>query len=159
MENSIFQKIINNSGRSISECKCHLCQNQCKIPCLGTPDDILRIIKAGYIDRLSFSLWAVGKIMNKIPYSIPMLQLTLTDHGCIMFENGLCLLHDRRLKPTEGKLSYHTLLADNYEFEKSLSWLVAREWIDVKNITQVVKVFTLFERSLQSATTEQIKIL
>ena len=55
-------------------------------------------------------------------------------------EYGLCRLHDSGLKPTEGKLSYHLLADDNFCFERSLSWNVAKEWIDRKNIGLITKI-------------------
>ena len=52
METSL-QRIMRKTGRRPIECKCQKCKQQCKTPCLGTPEDILRLIKAGYKDRLA----------------------------------------------------------------------------------------------------------
>ena len=37
------------------------------------------------------------------------------------------------LKPTEGRLSYHTITVENLKFGRSLSWNVAREWLNGRN--------------------------
>ena len=39
-----LQRIIRKTGRKPVQCKCQLCKQQCHTPCLGTPQDILKII-------------------------------------------------------------------------------------------------------------------
>ncbi|MDR2002669.1 MAG: hypothetical protein LBQ74_06530 [Prevotella sp.] len=51
----ILDRIKKKTGKSEIECNCKLCQRQCKIPCLATPDDILKLIEAGYRDKLFLS--------------------------------------------------------------------------------------------------------
>nr|WP_241217451.1 hypothetical protein [Bacteroides gallinarum] len=49
------------------------------------------------------------------------------------------------MKPTEGRLSYHTITGENLEFGRSLSWNVAREWLDERNrpvIREIVRLMT-----------------
>lgn len=131
---SILQKIIRKTGRNPISCKCEQCQAQCKrTPCLGTPQDILALIKAGYKDKLVLTIWEVGYVLGKIDYGIPMVQPRQTEMGCIFFEGGLCQLHDIGLKPTEGKLSYHTVTKENVKFSRLLSWHVAKEWTNTEN--------------------------
>lgn len=67
-----LQRIIRKTGRRPVECRCRLCRQQCRIPCLGTPEDILRLLKAGYRERLAPTRWAVGLLLGKIPYIVPM---------------------------------------------------------------------------------------
>lgn len=43
-------------------------------------------------------------------------------------------LHDRGLKPTEGRLSHHSIKLDNFVPKKSLAWLVAKEWIKLEGL-------------------------
>lgn len=43
-----LQRIIRKTGRKPIQCKCKLCKQQCHTPCLGTPQDVLRLIEAGY---------------------------------------------------------------------------------------------------------------
>jgi len=137
--------IILRTGRKQIECNCQKCKNQCRTPCLGTPDDILRLIDAGYASKLILSHWMVGMMLRKIPCSIPMVQIMKGDNGCIFFKDGLCALHNTGLKPTEGKLSHHTITLENYIFELSLSWNVARTWIEDRNFLKVLKIFALME--------------
>ena len=103
-----LQRIIRKTGRKPCECKCSLCRMQCHTPCLGTPQDIERLIDAGYADRLAPTLWGAGIIMGVIDIPIPMIQAVAGDEYCIFYHNGLCELHDKGLKPTEGRLSHHS---------------------------------------------------
>lgn len=145
MEGLIFDKIKKNTGREEVECSCELCRKQCKVPCLGTPDDILRLLEAGYRDRLSVSYWMIGLLLGKWPAKIPMVQAIRTGQGCIFFKDGLCELHSPGLKPTEGRLSHHEIKLDNFVFELSLNWNVAREWVDIKNLDKVIRIFFLMD--------------
>lgn len=47
---------------------------QCHTPCLGTPQDIENLIDAGYIDKLSPTLWGAGMMIGVIDIPIPMIQ-------------------------------------------------------------------------------------
>lgn len=142
-----LHQIILKTGRIVTECNCKDCQSQCRTPCLGTPDDIIRLIQAGYADKLSLTAWMVGVRLNRLDFPIPMVQAKMTEKGCIFFKNGLCELHDLGLKPTEGKLSNHTTRLDNYIFEMSLSWNIAREWIKSENIDKIVRIILLISIS------------
>ena len=53
-------------------------------------------------------------------------------------------LHDRGLKPTEGRLSHHTLTEESFDFSKSLAWNVAREWLNGKNVPLILRIFDKF---------------
>jgi len=136
-----FERIIRRTGRKPVQCKCRKCKEQCKTPCLGTPDDILRLIRAGYKDKLASTAWCVGMALGRINFPVPMVQAIQTASGCVFYKNGLCELHDARLKPTEGKLSHHSIRQENYKFNKSLSWNVAKEWLDEKNRETIRTVF------------------
>lgn len=141
---STFQKIMRKTGRKPIECKCQLCKKQCSTPCLGTPEDIEKLIDSGYSDKLAVTDWAVGLYLGFINYSIPMIQAIQTDNGCIFFENGLCSLHEKGLKPTEGSLSHHSTKLDNFKFVKSISWNVAKEWNDPDNFKMIESVCQKF---------------
>lgn len=129
-----FNYIARKSGRKPTACACERCKSQCHTPCLGTPEDINRLIDAGYADRLEPTYWAAGMIMGVTDRPIKMVQPRLEKNGWCTFRrpDGLCELHDKGLKPTEGRLSHHSLRADNFNPKKSLSWLVAKEWISIK---------------------------
>lgn len=145
MSDVILRKIIQKTGRKPVQCRCAECKKQCRTPCLGTPQDILALIEAGHSDKLSKTEWLVGMILGKLEVSISMVQLIQTKQGwCICYNDGLCELHDLGLKPTEGKLSYHTIKAENYKFAKMLSWNVAREWISAENESAIEQIHKLF---------------
>lgn len=135
-----LEKIIRKTGRKPVECKCEICKNQCKTPCLGTPQDILRLLRAGYKKQLIPTIWGVGIRLGKISFSVIMIQPRQTPSGCIFFKNGLCELHEAGLKPTEGKLSYHTVTAENCEFSKTLTWNVAQEWLKKENEETILQI-------------------
>ena len=145
METSL-QRIMRKTGRKPIECKCQKCKQQCKTPCLGTPEDILRLIKAGYKERLAITHWWVGIARGKLDFPGIMIQARQEDHGyCTFFRDGLCELHDLGLKPTEGRLSHHSITKENFKFGKSLSWNVAKEWMDMRNgeiVEEIIRYMT-----------------
>lgn len=145
MKENVFRKIIRKTGRKPVECRCESCKNQCKTPCLGTPQDIKRLIESGYKDYLMPTEWAVGLVLGRLDYTIPMVQAIQKDDGwCIFYENGLCRLHTLNLKPTEGCLSHHSLKPENYVFRKGISYNVAKEWLADENRELVEEIFSLY---------------
>ena len=140
-----LQKIIRKTGRKPIQCKCKECQQQCHTPCLGTPQDILKLIKAGYADRLAWTEWAAGMAMGCTDHIVGMVQAIQKDGWCTFFHDGLCELHDKGLKPTEGKLSHHSICLDNWTPKKSLSWNVAKEWEDDANATVLREIINELE--------------
>ena len=105
---STLEEISKKTGMVEHSCQCPTCQLACRrVPCLGTPADILQLIIAGHGDKISLTYWAVGKIWGIHPDLIVMYQLRDDDYGCVMFAAGKCGLHAQGLKPTEGKLSTH----------------------------------------------------
>ena len=139
-----LERIIRVTGRSPVECKCAVCRRQCRTPCLGTPEDILKLLRAGYRDRLKFTLWGVGLLTGHLPFIIPMVQAAGSDGGyCAFFRGGLCELHDKGLKPTEGRLSHHTVTSENFDFRRSLAWNVAREWTGGRNTGTIREIIRL----------------
>jgi len=143
MPESTFAKIIRKTGRKPVSCKCNDCKKQCTVsPCLGTPDDIEKIIDAGYGDKVFPTDWAAGILMRVTEDIVPMFQLEydVQKGHCVLFENGLCKLHDLGLKPTEGKLSHHSTKVDNFVPKKSLGWAVAKEWLNPDNAETVLRI-------------------
>jgi hypothetical protein len=139
MPETTFEKIQRKTGRKQVECKCNICKSQCTIcPCLGTPEDILNLIKAGYLDRLSPTEWRSGIYMGLTDKPVNIIAPTYDERkgACTFFTNGLCELHDRGLKPTEGKLSSHLLAADNFDKKKSVTWAVVKEWLTISDDEQ-----------------------
>lgn len=138
---STFYKIMRKTGRKQVSCKCQLCKSQCvKSICLGTPEDIEKIIDAGYGDRIRPMGWGAGLLMNVTDHIIPMFQADDNHGTCVFFKDGLCQLHEKGLKPTEGKLSHHTTTVENLVAKKSLSWNVAKEWEDPANYETIVRI-------------------
>lgn len=151
MAESSLQKIIRRTGRKPVECKCQECKKQCRTPCLGTPQDILKLVEAGYTDKLMPTHWAVGLVLGKLSYTIPMIQAIQTDEGwCIFHKDGLCSLHELGLKPTEGRLSHHSIKPENYVFSKGLAYNVAKEWLDSSNIPVVQEIFSRLSVLIQT---------
>ena len=137
----ISQKIARKTGKKPSSCSCKDCASMCVTACLGTPQDILRLVESGYTHRIKLTYWMVGMVLGELDFPIEMYQLEETkDKGCSMLVNDKCTLHDAGLKPTEGYLSSSHEPA--ISFEKSLFWNVAKEWIEPKNkfiISQIKK--------------------
>lgn len=140
MSESTFEKIARKSGKKPVACKCEACKQQCKrCPCLGTPADIEKLIDAGYGDKIKATTWASGILMGCTNQFVHMYQAELTPTGCTFLkEDGLCSLHDAGLKPTEGRLSHHTQVP--VPPSKNLTWIVAKEWLDDKNLPIVERI-------------------
>lgn len=128
-----FSYIMQKSGRKPTVCNCERCKAQCHTPCLGTPEDIGKLIDAGYGSRLAPTTWLVGMLMGVCDRPIQMVQAKIENGWCTFYHDGLCELHAKGLKPTEGKLSHHSIKKDNFEPKRSLSWLVAKEWLPLQN--------------------------
>lgn len=139
-----LQRVMRASGRVPVQCSCSICKQQCNTPCLGTPDDIEKIIDAGYSDRLALTQWAAGMLLGVTTSIIPMIQPVVGKEYCAFFENGLCILHDKGLKPTEGRLSHHTVKKDNFNPFMSIAWNVAKEWLMLENTEVISRVLTKF---------------
>lgn len=144
MSDNAYLRIIRKTGRKPIQCKCKDCKKQCRTPCMGTPSDILKLIEAGYVNKLSKTQWAVALLYKRHDSVILMIQATAGENGCVFFHDGLCELHDLGLKPTEGKLSHHSVTLENYKFSKGLAWNVAKEWLSEENAETIAKVFQLF---------------
>ncbi|WP_106828136.1 hypothetical protein [Parabacteroides pacaensis] len=144
-----LHRIIRKTGRKPCECKCSLCKMQCHTPCLGTPQDIENLIDAGYANKLAPTLWGAGMIMRVIDIPIPMIQAIASDEYCAFFHNGLCELHDKGLKPTEGRLSHHSTRIDNFKASKSIAWNVAKEWLSEENAEVIERVADKYSRILK----------
>ena len=150
-----LQRVMEKTGRRPTECKCQLCKMQCHTPCLGTPHDILRLIKAGYASRLAVTDWAAGIIFGVIDRPVTMVQAkqigdgdTDPDAHCTFFKDGLCELHDKGLKPTDGRLSHHSHKIDNFKRNRSISWAVVQEWLDPDNLPVIGELAQRYEEYL-----------
>ena len=123
-----------------SECSCLTCQEMCHRPCWGTPQDIEKIIDAGFGERLMLDYYydldvdADGGV--DIENLCPALKgfekkrapfVPRDEKGCTFFKEGKCELHDLKLKPTEGKLAYCKPILSRDD-EMSIHEEIGRTW-------------------------------
>lgn len=95
--------------------------------------------------RIDLHVFNVGAYVTCL-YSNDLEQLS-TMKGCAFRRpDGLCELHDRGLKPTEGVLaSCKVLEEDNIPtYETSVLRAVAHEWIKVENFATIMRVVFKF---------------
>ena len=104
---SALEQLLTSTGLQPSECSCRVCRKKCHEICLGTPDDIVRLINAGYALLLRAILMKVVMVQQRKIMEVKMVQLMSDDNGCAMFKDGRCLVHDLGLKPTEGRYYIH----------------------------------------------------
>ncbi len=113
-------------------------------PCLGTPQDILAIINAGYIDKVCYTEWAAGMFFGHITRPIVMVQIKSKGNGedgeCVFFHDGKCDLHESGLKPTEGRLAHHDVSVLELRKEYNLAYQVAIEWTKEENLDVIREI-------------------
>jgi len=140
-----FEEIARKTGYTHQSCSCSQCANMCQTPCLGTPEDMLKIVEAGYVDRIALSAWWVGALAGVYPGGIDLFAPLQGENGwCTFYKDGLCELHELGLKPTEGKLAHHSYEGGIVDDEKWLTWLVAQEWLKDENYETIEKL--IFEK-------------
>lgn len=151
MEETTFERIARESECQPSECHCELCRSMCRTPCLGTPEDIEKLVDAGYADRLVPTEWGVGMIVGLISRPIYMLQADTINGWCTFYHNGLCELHDKGLKPTEGKLAHHTdpIIHGNQPTSLNVAWLIAKEWMKDSNLQIIERICNKIKEQLK----------
>lgn len=102
-----------------NECSCPECQATCRQarPCWGTPDEIRKIIDAGFADKLMEDYYEGDLNGVDLPY-IAIITPAIRGHGgdrapwyprgqCIFqTDTGLCHIHS--MKPVEGRVADHT---------------------------------------------------
>lgn len=105
-----------NTELKESSCECQKCVNMCanSRPCWGTPDDIKKIIDAGYGNRLMTD-WYSGESTNHeeilletpaiVGYEQSMAPNYPIGRCTFLTENNKCELHDKGLKPIEGRMA------------------------------------------------------
>lgn len=105
-----------------SQCDCLDCQHLCTVtPCIGTPEDIARLLTQGLRPLLVRTLWLAG-----LPIGIPgieMVQINARPCGaCPLLADGRCIIHP--IKPTGGRLASHvpSRLDQNPDTAVALTW-------------------------------------
>lgn len=105
--------------KDAKSCTCSTCKAMCQVPCWGTPEDIQKLIDAGYAKKLCIDQWELPwneeeDYRPSIDVLCPAQQGT---HGwymdywrkggnCVLHtKEGLCELHDLGLKPVEGRVA------------------------------------------------------
>lgn len=136
-----------------NSCSCNHCKMMCYVsPCFPTPDDVINLINAGYEDQLAPTLYIdlskIQKYQVIAPKSKAMLytkedgeQVLL--HKCnFLNENNLCSLHDKGLKPTEGRLAK---CGNSEEKAVQLRVAVCNTWTNIDQKEKAEKLFKFFE--------------
>jgi hypothetical protein len=97
-------------------CNCAQCQAMCNSStCLPTPQEARELLRRGYAERLATYRFMPDPAQLAVLGPAPRGQegaedLPHTQAGpCTFFHNGLCELHDLRLKPLEGRLAHHSI--------------------------------------------------
>lgn len=86
-------------------CDCPECRAMChKAPCIGTPEEMLRIAEAGYADKLCSTLYAPFVLLGVPPVEL-VAPVWEKDRCAFLDACGHCKLHADGLKPTEGRLA------------------------------------------------------
>lgn len=133
------QEIIKRLNRYVgkTECSCETCRSACmRVPCIGTPWDILRIMESSEKNKEKVSMtinaapWENGITDSPVIMVAPE---TNKDGSCVFLKDGMCSIHE--IKPIEGKYSYHELT----EKEKSLDIV---DMIQNSTITLISKSWT-----------------
>lgn len=135
-------RIISKTKLEQKSCTCVECASQCeRTPCLGTPDDVLKIMKSDHGVNLDLMIFAAGYAWGFPHPPIPMVQLRSDDETghCIMYRDGLCGLHKEGLKPLEGTLTHHD--DKPVYFKDSAGWEIAKCWISRDNEKLVTEIF------------------
>lgn len=110
-------------------------------PCLGTPSDIARLIRAGYGGMLCRGL-VVGIIHESNEkgireHRLPMVQLRRAEGTCVMCRRGECLLRSQGLVPAQGRIyaAFGELLDDG--IRKLVTMRIVSAWADPANMETV----------------------
>ena len=123
------------------ECSCKVCQHMCEWhPCTSTPDDIERLIEAGFMHQLAEDRFEIevpaleghpelGNRWKTIRAILPAVKGSEFElgpnphHGeCVFFNEGLCDLHAQGLKPTGGRKAscQRTMDGEGYAIHREL---------------------------------------
>lgn len=116
------------SGFDTVECACDQCKAMCAHSvCLPTPEGARALILAGYGHRLS--IYKFSPFDDSFSFVAPATVghegkiLPRTNAGqCTFFKEGKCELHDKNLKPFEGRIARHDRPWKEIRFEAMQSW-------------------------------------
>lgn len=121
-----------------TECACERCSNMCTRPCWGTPKEINKLINLGYGDRLMLDFWGGSGKCKDIEILCGAIKgregrksgfWPRDQKGCTFWNDGLCDLHSKKLKPIEGRLANcETVETEDDDGEPSVHEEVAKLW-------------------------------
>lgn len=114
------------------ECNCNVCVSFCyHRPCWGTVEEMKKIIDAGYGNKLMQDYWSSEGEKEDILIIVPAVKgfeqtcapFFPTGKCAFLNNDNLCILHDKKLKPIEGRITYHVKqLKDNFHEELIKEW-------------------------------------
>ncbi len=140
---SALEQLLASTGLKPSECSCRVCRQKCtEMVCLGTPDDIVRLINAGYTLLLRRVMMKVVMVHQRRVMDVGMIQLMSDDNGCALFKDGHCIVHHLGLKPTEGRYYLHPRNHKEETLMGVLTLAVAMEWLNDNNRRKVEYCFS-----------------
>jgi hypothetical protein len=95
----------------------------CVNPCIPTPKEARKLLKLGY--KLESKYFNSKETEDDVRVLLPMEAFS---GSCIYLdENCLCTLHDKGLKPLEGRLSLHGMNYKNAPHEAMLDLWNSKE--------------------------------
>ena len=136
------------SDYNVSSCKCSACRMACMVsPCFGTPEDMQKLIDAGYQDRLLPTIYMNPETLEEYPVIAPIgINFVGALHRCTFLDSDMnCELHDKNLKPTEGKLAYH---GRDEEQNVNLRIMICNTWNSLKGVEIVRKTIDHLENNI-----------
>lgn len=120
-----------------------------EITCMGTPEDMSALIKAGYGSALR-AMMVTAVVGNKkgviATKKIPMVQVAIDKNGCVMHKEGKCLLWPSMLTPSMGKIH---LLRGRGLSAKAIKFLLhscVTEWFNPANVSDILFCLKSMER-------------
>ena len=129
------------------DCACRACVAMCeRRPCFGTPEDLRKLVDAGFGDRLTLyfkvhpSGAAHGYFEHLVPSTVRSSKSPSEGRCTFLNVDGRCDLHDDALKPTEGRVALHDMnnaqeLRDSVAFmwNNAPSQELVRRWKALKH--------------------------
>lgn len=112
------------SEREDTECSCETCKNMCRRqPCVGTPEEVRKLLEKFGPSFLQAQIFIDPENM-KGPYLHIGLR-TKENGSCKFLIGGLCVLHELKLKPSEGRKAIHSNTDGGLKASVLESWKTA----------------------------------
>ncbi len=138
-----LKKLLSKTNLTPATRECHRCAlRDSDEACLGTPDDIVQLIDAGYGMVLRPVSIDVVTVHLRHSTAVRMIQLISDTEGCALYKDGACLANGGKLKPTEGRYHIHPQTRAQEALMYLLSLAVVMEWIAPDNHKAVEYCFS-----------------